>query len=176
MRLSDTLLDSIAQRSLDQSAMEALSSADLTEQQSFKLVSNFGSLLNLFITLGNYSPDKLRSVIRQEADDETLVGMITACVDFLEENCEPTADATVVSKYVQYVSLIVDAKFVNWYVRSGPIAGPLSRLAAVVNRYRQALFANQQDRMKSGCGELDSALQAKAPPRFDGNLFYYELK
>ncbi len=176
MKLSGSLLDSIVTRSLQQSALEVLASSDLTEQQAFKLVSHFDSLLKPFISSSNYGSDKLRAVIRQEANDETLVRMITACVDYLEENCDPSADPEVVSKYVQFVSLVIDSKFVNWYVRSGPIAGPLSRLAAIVNRYRQSLFADQQNRMKSGCGELDSSLQAKAPPRYDGNLFYYELK
>ena len=174
--VSDPLLESIIGRSLEQSATELLASSELTERQTFRLVSHFDALLKPFIIASNYSPEKLRTVIRQESDDATLIRMITACVDYLEDSCDPSADPVEVRKYVQFVSLVVDSKFVNWYVRSGPIAGPLTRLAAVVNRFRQSLFLDQQDRMKLGCSELDSMLQAKAPPRFDGNLFYYELK
>ncbi len=171
------MVDSIIQRSLELAANEAIFSFELSEHQAFRLVSSFESLLEPFILSQNYSADKIRAAVRECVDDSVLASIITKCADYLEEAFEKAPEVSDnVTRYVQFVSLIVDSKFLNWYVRSGTIAGPLSRLAAVVGRYRSALFNDQQTRMKSGSSELDSALRSKMPPRFDGNLFYYELK
>jgi hypothetical protein len=179
VRINDIVVDAIVRCSMCLAGEEALKSFEISEVQAFRLISNVEGLVDAFIRYGNYSPDRLRVAIKQEGQDEALVRIINKCVEFLETTSAEWSDKTEdIIKYINFVSLVVDAKFVTWYVRSGSIGGPLARLTAIVNRYRSVLFTDQQNWMKSSesSTKLEMNLQSRTEPRYDGRLFYYELK
>ena len=178
LSITEQLLDAIVRHSLTKSGVAALKSFEISEAQCLRLISSLDELIDPFIRQGSYSADKLRSAIKQECSDEALARVFTKCAEFLESSSASwSADVEGLMKYLSFVSLAVDAKFVNWYVRSGAIAVPLAKLAAIVSRCRNALFKEQQAWIKMESGKnLEATLVQRTAPRKDGKLFYYELK
>jgi hypothetical protein len=142
-----------------------------------QLVSNFENMLGIFLESNNYSADRLRQTIREDVSDEALVRIVTNCTMYLEEALPVvTEKRDEISRYIKFVSIVVDSKFVTWYVKSGSLGGPLARLTALINRYRRVLYNDQQERAKSDGSAIEAALRRRADPSVEGRLFYHQLK
>ena len=174
---TEIVIEGIIANNLGESANAAIQSLQITEPLAMRLVSHFSELLDVFITNDAYATDSLRKTVRNDVNDESLGRMLTLCAVFLEGALDtfPKLDDKI-SKYFKFVSVVVDSKFLNLFVKSGSLGGPLSRLSALVGRYRQKLFAEHQLRMKSEGTDLDIALKRKTDPKVEGKIFYCDLK
>lgn len=174
---TESVIERIIAHNLAESANAAIQSLQLTESLAIRLVSHFNELLDVFISNDAYATDSLRKTFRNEVNDETIGRMLTLSAVFLEGALDtfPKLDDKI-SKYFKFVSVVVDSKFLKLFVKSGSLGGPLSRLMALVCRYRQKLFAEHQLRMKSEGTDLDIALKRKTDPKVVGKIFYCDLK
>lgn len=142
-----------------------------------RLICKFSDLLHPFLSTSNYSVDKLRSVIRDDCTDQEISVLLQKGTEYLDEALNGIAEKQeLVLQYFRFLSIVIDAKFLNWYVKSGSMGSPLAKLMALVNRYRRALFNDQQSRSKAEGSEIEAALKKKTDPKPDGRLFIHQLR
>ena len=174
---TELLVSGIIRLSFSESAEAALQSVYISEREAMRLLSTFGDLLGVFLESNNFSADRLRQTLHEDMSDEALARIVTQCTVYLEECLSAVTDKREeVSRYIRFVSIIVDSKYVTWYVKSGALGGPLARLAALINRYRRSLFDDQQARAKAADSEIESTLRRKTDASTDGRIFYHQLK
>lgn len=169
------IVDGILRLSLQESALAVIQTVELSEREAVRILGKFDDLLEIFLASSNYSPERLRLAIREESTDEQLAKWIDRSIAVLDE-CVPTGDQARISRYIRFLSLIIDAKFMNWYVKCGTMGIPIAKLTAVINRYRRSLFNDQQVRAKSEGTEIERFLKNRTDPRPNGKIFYHRLK
>jgi hypothetical protein len=115
--------------------------------------------------------------IREELSETDVESIMIQCIDRLETLlAEFDSKGEDISRYVKFVSIIVDSKFVGWFVRSGAMGGALSRLALLIKGYRRALFNHQQERMKSDGSRMEKVLKHRSDPKSEGKVHFHKLK
>jgi hypothetical protein len=171
------VVESIIRLRLEDSADAAMNSLQITEALALKLVSHFDDLVHTFILLDNYSAEPLRRCIRSDVSDEVLGKILAKCAVFLEES-QPNMShyEEEISKYLKFVSLVIDSKFLSWHVNSGSVGASLARLSAAVDQYRRVIVAGQLGKMKSEGSQIASLLKKKTDPQSNGKIFYCDLK
>jgi hypothetical protein len=169
------MVDGIIRLLLRDSAAAALECESLSETDALRIICKFDDLLEPFLVSNNYSSDKLRQAIKEDFTDEELCRLLNRCIAILEE-CNLANDRTRIGRYVRFLSLIVDAKFIGWYVKCGTIGIPIAKLTAIINRYRRSLFNDQQLRTKSEGSQIENLLKKRADPQTNGKIFYHQLR
>ena len=174
----EIVVDNIIRLSLSNSALACVNSLYVSEREAVRLLSAFDSLLEPFLLQGNYSADKLRAAIRDDSSDEAVARLIERCTVFLEESVSSLSskDAVVIEQYIRFLSVVIDSKFISWYVKSGSMGSPLARLTALMNRYRRTLFNDQQSRAKPMGSAIEEILKRRTNPKADGKVFFHQLK
>lgn len=176
---SSTLVSDLIKLNLTESALAAIGSYRICEADSIRLLSHFDNLIEPFLRANSYTVDKLVGAVRSSATDEDLLRIIEKCTLHLEESLASVGEnGDELEKYVRFVSVIIDARFMSWFVKSDgvDVGSRITRLTAVINRYRRALFVDQQQRLKGRNSDTFQMLSKKVEPKYDGRLFYHELK
>ena len=151
--------------------MASIGSLCITESDSIRLLGHFEDLLPVFLSTGHYNPEKLRHCVRNEMSEESVFNLIDKCTLYLEQSI----DVSELERYIDFVSLIIDARFMSWFVKGDGAGSHITRLTAVVSRYRRQLFLEQQKQIKGSDSEIFSFLSNKIEPKYDGRLFYHQL-
>ena len=173
IRPTSDVVGGIIRLKLNQSAQAAITSPHISERESIHILTKFTDLIEPFLLANNYSSDRLRQVIREEIAEEALLSIIDHCTLMLENALSSLLDKrSEMLKYVRFVAILIDSKFVQWYVKS---SWDLQRLTKVVNQYRQALFKDQQLRAKSDGSQIADLIRQKTDPKFNGKVFIHHL-
>jgi hypothetical protein len=148
-----------------------------SEINALRLIAKFDGIVDLYLASNNYSTERLKQAMKEALSEEALSVIMEKCTDALEGLL---ADIVVrgdeISRQIEFLSIVIDARFVSWFVSSGKIATPLSRLLALVKQYRRALFTNQQERLKDDGSAIHEMLANRKDPKTEGKLFFHQLK
>lgn len=174
---SDLVTDAILRLNLFESSRAAVQCQVWSERNALRLIAKFEGLLEMFLESNTFSIDKLKNAVREDLTDEQVQSLVVQCSTSLESwFSEIDRRREIISRCVRFVSIVIDARFVGWFVKSGPMGAPLSRLTALVKRYRERLFREQQNRFKPEGSEIDKMLKSRADPKADGKIFFYQLQ
>lgn len=174
---SDVVTDAILRCQLREACSAAVKSRLWSERNALRLIAKFDGVLDLFLVTNNYSSEKLKVALREELSETEVESIIIKCVDRLETLlAEFESKGENIARYVKFVSIVVDSRFVDWFVRSGKMGGALSRLAVLMKGYRRALFTHQQERMKSEGSRMEKVLKHRSDPKSEGKVHFHKLK
>jgi translation initiation factor 2B subunit (eIF-2B alpha/beta/delta family) len=172
-------MECIIRADLHGAAHVAIGMVNISEREAVRLVSKYPTLIETYLNTNNYSPNKLRDAVRGSLSDEQVLGLIDACISILEESLESVDNKRdELIQYIRFVSALVDAKFIQWYVKAsgGSITGTrITRLAAIINKYRRTLYTDQHARIKAGLQSTDLLIKNNREPRHDGRVFFHHL-
>ena len=160
-----------------------MQSAILSEKDSLKLLVKFTDLIDTFLRRDDLSSVKIREAVRETLSDIEALSILDRLILKLEESLESwdQQSESYLVRCIQVTSLIIDGKFINWYVKSSggsPTGFRVARLAAVVSKYRKLLYQDQHNWIKSGGEEgakAEALVKSNQQPRHDGHIFFHSL-
>ena len=157
-----------------EAALASVESCGISVRESIRLLSRFDNLFDAFLGGNSYSVSRLRECIRCDVCDDELFLILDKCTLVLEDSFD---DLLEMERYIEFVSLIIDARFLTWYVKGEgvEIGSRISRLTAIISRYRRALFSHEQGEIKSHKSSMFQLLSKKIEPRYNGRVFFHEI-
>ena len=183
LSISTDVVQCIVDRDLTQAASVAIQSAIITEKDSLKLLVKFGDLIDTFLRRDDLSSIKIKEAVRETLSDIEALELLDRLILILEQSLESWDHQSQVYlvRCVQVTSMIIDGKFISWYVKSSggsPTGFRVARLAAVVSKYRKLLHQDQHSWIRSGGEEgakAEALVKSNQQPKHDGRIFFHSL-
>jgi len=169
----------VCQHSLQGAARAAIEVVSIGEREAMKLLSKFPSLIESYLNSNSYSVSNLREAVRESMSDEEVLALIDTCIITLEESLDSVGTKRPeLVNYIRFLSTLVDAKFVQWYVKAsgGSVTGTrIARLAAITNKFRRTLYTEQHERIKTGLESTSRLIKDNREPQHDGRVFIHHI-
>ena len=176
------VINCMIERNLSQAAAEAMQLPALSAKSCIYLLSKFEDLLESFILRDDFTSDQVRDALKTTLSDMSALALLDRCIQVLEQSLEDWRQSRDhLHRYLRAVGMIIDAKFLNWYVKSSggsPTGTRIARLAAVVSKYRKVLYQDQHSFIKCGGEEgvkTESLIRSNQQPIHDGRVFFHSL-
>ena len=177
------MIQCIIDRELDVAAGQAIQTSTLSEKGALKLLVKFNDLIDSFLSRDDFSSVKVREAVRDSLSDLDALAIIDRLIVILEQSLESWDQQSqgYLVRCIRVTSLIIDGKFINWYVKSSggsPTGFRIARLAAVVSKYRKLLYQDQHNWIKSGGEEgakAEELVKSNQQPKHDGRIFFHSL-
>jgi hypothetical protein len=155
----------------------------ISEREGLSLLVKFNDLIDTFISRDDFDAVKIRESVRDTVSDNDALVIVDLLIQRLEaalEDIDGQSQAHLI-RCMRLVSLIIDGKFISWYVKcsGGSQTGTrIGRLTAVLSKYRKLVIQDQQQCIRSG-GEdgekTESLIRSNQQPKHDGRIFFHSL-
>lgn len=177
------VVDSIVERNLRSSAEEAIMSPVISERDGLNLLMKFNDLIDTFLSRDDFDPVKIKDAVKDTVSDNDALAILDLLIQRLESSLEDidNQSQTHLIRCMRLVSMIIDGKFISWYVKStgGSQTGTrLARLTAVVSKYRKLVIQDQQQCIRKGGEEgekTETLIRSNQQPKHDGRIFFHSL-
>lgn len=178
--MTSVVVDTILRLKLKAAIRAALLAASINTMDALRLLVKNPEYLSEFLLADNYCASSLRRALStDELPEDDILALFDQSIEFLEQSLatlENNLDET--DRYVRFLSLLADGKFMKWFLSMNTSVGPgqrVARLAAIINRYRRALVNRQQERVKSGNSCVGRVLNRHVDPQYNGQVFHHSL-
>ncbi len=178
--VTSVVVDTLLRLQLSNSVRSALVSASISGVDALRLLVKNPQHLSSFLLANNYCSVSVRNALSGDViPDEDILVLFDHCIAYLEESLGSVENhLEEADRYIRFLSLLTDGKFMKWFLSMSSSAGPgqrIARLAAIINRYRRTLVQRQIQRVKSGKSCVGRLLEQNVSPQYNGEVFHHTL-